>query len=211
MLKNLKELFSPTICLGCSTTAVNWCDECRNSWQVTSLKPVLGVESCTASVLAPSLMQSVSVWKDQSVRSHSRSFALLLAQSLRMQNWWLPDFDLVLIPDKAHSLRKRGFSPLQDLAAALLRLEPGMNVNTSSELIWSRMVREQRGLTTSQRRQNMHSAFTAKGSFSKPVLIIDDVLTSGATLQSAISALQIIGVTDIYAATLVASRSIHKL
>ena len=53
-----------------------------------------------------------------------------------------------------------------------------------------RAARRQRGLSRADRRRNVSGAFVAKGRVPASVVLVDDVLTSGATANAAASALR---------------------
>jgi len=53
-----------------------------------------------------------------------------------------------------------------------------------------RAARRQRGLSRAERRRNVAGVFSAKGAVPRSVVLIDDVFTSGATVNAAASALR---------------------
>lgn len=206
MLKSLKELLAPVYCLACNSPDAPWCLTCTSSWRSVDLQSMLGVPSIAAAHRAPELMQAISVWKDQGVRANSSAFAQLLFETLQKQPWWEESFSVVAIPDKRASLRRRGYSPLEDLLGEFRRL--ARQPKTPKPVIsWSKEVSDQRGLSTTQRFENVSDAFRANVSNAYPLILIDDVVTSGATMRAAICALRTAGFTEVYAATLISSRS----
>ena len=68
-----------------------------------------------------------------------------------------------------------------------------------------REVQDQVGLTARERAANLAGAFTARQRFSGTVVIVDDVVTTGATLTNAAKALRIAGAQSIFAITLCGS------
>ena len=68
----------------------------------------------------------------------------------------------------------------------------------------ARDTRSQVGLTVQERQENMMDAFRARGKSigGKNVLVVDDVATSGATLNSCAKALLDAGAVNIYGFTL---------
>ncbi|MEY2635060.1 MAG: hypothetical protein RIS75_1000 [Actinomycetota bacterium] len=207
MLQILKELISPKFCIACNIPGSDVCTQCLESWRPQSLRNILGVPSVAVAERAPQLIQAISMWKDHGVRSHSSTFARLLLQALQQQTWWSKDFIVVSIPDKRTSIRRRGYSPMADVLRELNRRADTPQSSGEVTLQWTRKVHDQRHLTSQQRINNVAGAIEASVVGVRPILVIDDVVTSGATLRSAVTALQDAGVSRVCAATIVSSRS----
>lgn len=98
---------------------------------------------------------------------------------------------LVPMPSRRASLRKRGDDVLLHVArqaAKELRGE-GINAIAVPLLEHGRKVRDQSGLTSQQRQRNLHGAFTLTGTSDRALIVVDDVITTGASLQEAFRAL----------------------
>lgn len=59
----------------------------------------------------------------------------------------------------------------------------------------------QQGLNAAQRRKNLHGAFAAAERINRPVLLIDDVYTTGSTAEVCTEALRTAGATDVFILT----------
>mgnify|MGYP006277313031 FL=1 len=102
---------------------------------------------------------------------------------------------VVPVPASRRALAERGVNVVVELAqAAGLRIAPLLDVRTTP--------RDQVGLSGPERAVNLAGAFTANRTGRGAVLILDDVLTSGATAREARRALTAAGFTVIGAATL---------
>ena len=97
-------------------------------------------------------------------------------------------FTLVPVPSSKQSQRRRGRSFILDLTKTISK-RTGIPVNDCLEL--SRRVSDQSGLTRVQRSSNMQGAFSLKtGAILRgDAIVIDDVVTTGATLREAARAL----------------------
>ena len=74
-----------------------------------------------------------------------------------------------------------------------------------SNLVLVRSVRDQVGLNRLERQQNVAGAFASLAKFRGPVVLLDDVVTTGATISAAANALKVAGATEVFAVGLCAA------
>jgi len=123
-----------------------------------------------------------------------------IIKALRRLNW---DIDLVTpVPLARERQKKRGYNQ-----AALLARPLAISLNLVYQpkaLIKIRETPTQVGLTLSERRANVRGVFQACSELvvGRKILILDDVITSGATLDACAQALSQAGAQEIYALTL---------
>lgn len=107
----------------------------------------------------------------------------------------------VVIPVPIHPfrLRARGFHPAGVLAEAVARALAARCVHGA--LVTTRPVASQTGLDRAARRRNVHEAFAARPGFAAPrqVVLVDDVVTTGATLAACARALRRAGARRVHA------------
>ncbi len=106
----------------------------------------------------------------------------------------------VAVPLAAGRLRERGFNQSAHLARALALRTRGMVLD--DVLVRVRATVSQTQLTPAERRANVHHAFAVPAQRSAavgglPIVLVDDVLTTGATLNACASALFDGGASDI--------------
>ena len=123
---------------------------------------------------------------------------------------------LVPVPSARSAVRERGFDAGLALArAAAVRL-PGSPVRVAALLEPARRVADQSGLDAGQRWQNLAGAYRTRRRAVAPwaagsrgsgaVVVVDDVVTTGASLCEGTRALQAAGVAVLGAATVAATR-----
>jgi len=100
----------------------------------------------------------------------------------------------VPVPLHLSRLRQRGYDQALELAKPLARY---LHIPLLHGLRRIRATQAQSQLDAATRKRNVHNAFVARGSLPAYVALIDDVMTTGATLQTAAHALQQAGVQRI--------------
>lgn len=109
----------------------------------------------------------------------------------------LPRPDVVTcIPQTPAQLRKRGHNQTNEIARTFAKLS---KLSYDNQLLCRvHAARPQEGLSSEERKKNVQGAFIAhKRVCAKSVWLIDDVMTSGATLKDATRALKTAGAGDV--------------
>ena len=114
---------------------------------------------------------------------------------------------LVPVPSAPRVVRARGFDAGQALArAAARRLSGGTRVQVRSALVPVRRVADQSGLGARERWLNLAGAYAVRRRPAGPtVVVVDDVVTTGASVSEAARALRAAGVPVLGAATVAAT------
>jgi ComF family protein len=137
------------------------------------------------------------------------AIARQMADFVRSLHW---DVEmLVPVPLGKKRLKERGYNQVA-LVARPLAYELGLQYAPHG--LWkSREARSQVGLNISQRRENVSRAYLAEGKVvnGMSVLVMDDVATTGSTIQSSSQALLSAGAREVYAITIARALSHHDL
>jgi len=122
-------------------------------------------------------------------------------QAEKPNAWPDPINRVVPVPLHAQRLQERGYNQAEQLARAFCRATQLPLDGTCLRRI--RMTASQVGLNVQQRQQNVADAFQVEGDVrGHTVLLIDDVFTTGATLNACARALQSAGAHAVCALTL---------
>jgi ComF family protein len=119
----------------------------------------------------------------------------LASAALRMPAWYNRPDALVAVPLAAARQRERGFNQSIEIARVVAR-RTGLPLGTG--LVRTGNAPAQATLPWAQRRRNVRGAFACSTSFAgRHVGIVDDVMTTGATLEAAAAALLRAGATRV--------------
>lgn len=137
------------------------------------------------------------------------AIAVQLSEFVRPLNWTIEL--LIPVPLGRKRLKERGYNQV-GLVARPLAYELGLQY-VPRGLRKSRETRSQVGLTISQRRENVQNAYQAdvKVVNRKSILLMDDVATTGSTMQSCAEALLSAGAQGVYALTIARALSHHDM
>ena len=106
--------------------------------------------------------------------------------------------DSLLVPVPLDSARRRarGYNQAEELAGVLAR-EWGRPLST--DLAHTRRTRPQVGLDRRARRENVRGAFAWRGASlaGRPIVLVDDVMTTGATAEACAVALKAAGAASV--------------
>ncbi len=130
---------------------------------------------------------------DPSADGVARAFALRAARALGAA----PPDAVIPVPLHARRLRERGFNPAAELARAVARAE-----RARFAPVWVARVRDtpsQTGLSRRERARNLTGAFVVLQPPPPRVWLVDDVITTGATLRALARALRRAGAREIRA------------
>lgn len=113
-------------------------------------------------------------------------------------------FDIVVsVPTDAVRRRQRGFDIPESIFAQALAVKGAWKPQVLARI---RATAPQYGLTPDKRRSNVRGCFKVQGDVrGAKILLVDDILTTGATLEEAAKTLKNAGAKSIYALTLCGS------
>lgn len=209
--RDIARLIVPVSCPGCGMHDVRWCDDCASAWwepplRSESMAPRLDIEGRPAlpvwaiAELVGTSHAMVVAWKDGGRRDLDRFFADAVG---RAATQIAPSIDegrihsrapiaVIPVPARAASTRTRGIDlPLLLASAAAKGLRAG-GVDATVRRVLGIGKGEQRGASARQRWLQASSLRVTRETGSPAtVLLVDDVMTTGATLASAVRSLDV--------------------
>jgi competence protein ComFC len=200
--------FFPRRCIGCGKVGSFLCPECLGKLPrlLPPLCPNCGRPQAIDGIRSlfrfdEVIRKAIHQLKYRNLKSISPCLAELLVDYLRSNP--LPGEALVCVPLHPRRLRERGYNQ-----SSLLAGELGKRIDLpviEDCLIRVKQAQPQvRAVDVEERRRNVADAFVCRDErvSGKQIILIDDVCTSGATLESCAAALKNKGVTSVWGLTL---------
>ncbi len=195
LLPDLLDLVLPRRCPGCDAAGRTICASCAHVLDCSVLGSVRpdpcppGLPQLTAAAAYDGVVRRLLLaHKEQGRLGLTASLGALLAGAVAALGL-PPPLVLTPVPSTPAAVRARGHDHSWRLAcAAAARLGP--QVEAARLLVPARRLADQSGLDSAARAANLHGALHCVGvPVGMPVVVVDDVVTTGATLVEATRAL----------------------
>lgn len=200
-------LVLPVRCGGCDAPGVALCGTCRAALTPMPHRRVVGDGLAVWAALAydGAAAAAIGALKERGRTDLARAFAPAMRTALAAAGREAaPPVTAVAVPTSSAAFRRRGYRVPELLARRA-------GVPTRRALIWTRRVADQRALGRAERARNVAGAMRARGPrLPDRVVLVDDVLTTGATLSEAARALRSAGVEVVAAAVLAATARVSR-
>ena len=206
----LLDVLMPPACTGCGRAGSIVCPRCRADMRPftdhapTFVAPDAGVvvgEALTVAVAAfpyeGALRRVLAALKYRGAARVARPLADAAQPSLRHLLAVSGSAVLVPVPIHAGRQRQRGYNQASLIARRLAALA---EVPVADLLTRAHLTEQQHRLTRAERMRNMRGAIAPREGASAPAcaIVVDDILTTSATLEVCADALRSIGVQDVY-------------
>jgi predicted amidophosphoribosyltransferase len=203
LLRELADLVLPRTCLGCGAPGELLCRDCvppRHALRV----PMTGPPVFAATAYAGTARAALLAYKERGRRDLAAPLADLLAVAVRaVPGARGEDVSLVPVPSSRAAARRRGGDHMRRLARAVARR---VGVPAAASLRLTRTVRDSAGLGRAGRTDNLAGALAATRPHGGNVaVLLDDIVTTGATAREASRALRAAGWTVLGAAVVAAT------
>lgn len=189
----------PVECGGCGAPSTRWCDSCAGALTVRADEPILVTPRLDPGVPVFSLGRYAGVRREAIVAVKERGRTDLVAPLsaalhvglTHLLAWGIVDEPLTLVPapTRRSAARRRGGDPVTRMALAAG--SPGTTV--SQALRMRAFTRDSVGLSASDRQHNIAGRIVLRKPVGGDVLLVDDVVTTGATADESVRVLQTAG------------------
>ncbi|MDI6591448.1 MAG: ComF family protein [Patescibacteria group bacterium] len=200
------DLLFPKFCLGCQKEGDYLCEDCKATLEVSSFHQKYSTGNLAdlyfaVSYQKPLIKNLIQKFKYQPfVKELAKTLSSLIIDHFQLMEK-LPDFSeffLIPIPLEKKKLKQRGFNQTEEIAKELLRF---LNIQIlSNVLIKIKETLPQVELNDEERKENIKGAFCCRDREKvrgRKILLIDDVYTTGSTLEEAAKVLREAGAKEV--------------
>lgn len=175
----LTALLAPPSCLGCGRTGVDWCTDCQQTSRRASCRRLSsGLEVASTYSFEGPVRRAIIEWKEESRRAARHIVAEWFREGLTPLLHEHPDAVFVPVPSSASSDRVRGSRLLYE---TVMEAMPRANVAFLLHAVRAR--RDQQGLGHGERMRNLRDSIEAHAVPEQTIILVDDLITTGATFR----------------------------
>lgn len=205
ILKKLLDFIYDYKCYFCSSAKENtvFCSKCYNSVDFLTAKPFKKIDEID--IYAVTFYKDVTQKLIRAVKYHNKK-ELAFYQAKLMYDYWKnldissKSYTVIPVPMFFSKARKRKYNHM-DLVCEEFCKFTGYDCDLKS-LIRTRETAPQYKLSNKEREENLKDAFSLnKTDFKHPILLLDDISTTGTTIKEIINVFKQNGITDITAFT----------
>jgi predicted amidophosphoribosyltransferase len=200
------DLILPMECGGCGAPSTRWCDACAAELSVAAEQPHVVNPRIDPQVPVFALGRYAGARRQAilALKEHGRGDLVApLARALavgvhRLLMWGMVEAPLAIVPapTRRSAARRRGGDPVTRLARAAVAGHP--DVTVVQALRMKALARDSVGLGSSARERNIAGRVLLRGPGPRAevseVLVVDDIVTTGATARESVRTLRAAGV-----------------
>ncbi len=190
IFNDLAGLLSQNYCYFCGKVEEIICNECLiSNLDLAKIRYIQSVPILTMTTKDKTFSKLITSYKDEGVSNLVQPFSKVISVGLKFFSKH-QQVKVVNVPSTNKALQKRGFDPISLMTETACLLAGKRFIYEKRLLINCRERQDQASLNFQQRKLNTESAFKANFAEIKPVIIVDDLITTGSSITQSIFALR---------------------
>ena len=190
IFSNLTGLLVQNYCYFCGKIEEIICHECViSNLELAKIQYFNSVPVLTMTTKDKTFSRLITSYKDEGVSNLVQPFSKILSVGLKFFSKH-QQVKVVNVPSTTKAIQKRGFDPISQMTETACLMAGKRFIYENRLLINRRERKDQASLNFQQRKLNTENAFMATFTEIKPVIIVDDLITTGSSINQSIFALR---------------------
>jgi ComF family protein len=190
IFSNLSGLLVQNYCYFCGKIEEIICHQCVvSNLELAKIRNIQSVPILTMTIKDKTFSKLITSYKDEGVSNLVQPFSKMISVGLKYFSKH-QQVKVVNVPSTNKALQKRGFDPISLMTETACLMAGKRFIYENRLLVNQRERKDQASLNFQQRKLNTENAFKANFAEIKPVIIVDDLLTTGSSITQSIFALR---------------------
>jgi predicted amidophosphoribosyltransferase len=190
IFRDLSGLLVQNYCYFCGKIEEIICHECViSNLELAKIQYIQNVPILTMTTKDKTFSKLITSYKDEGVSNLVQPFSKILSVGLKFFSKH-QQVKVVNVPSTTKAILKRGNDPISLMTESACLLAGKRFIYEKRLLLNERERKDQASLNFQQRKLNTENAFKANFAEIKPVIIVDDLITTGTSITQSIFALR---------------------
>jgi ComF family protein len=190
IFRDLSGLLVQNYCYFCGKIEEIICHECViSNLELAKIQYIQDVPILTMTTKDKTFSKLITSYKDEGVSNLVQPFSKILSVGLKFFSKH-QQVKVVNVPSTSKAILKRGFDPISLMTESACLMAGRRFIYEKRLLVNQRERKDQASLNFQQRKLNTENAFKANFAETKPVIIVDDLITTGTSITQSIFALR---------------------
>jgi ComF family protein len=190
IFRDISGLLVQNYCYFCGKIEEIICHECViSNLELAKIQYIQNIPILTMTTKDKTFSKLITSYKDEGVSNLVEPFSKILSVGLKFFSKH-QQVKVVNVPSTSKAILKRGFDPISLMTESACLMAGRRFIYEKRLLVNQRERKDQASLNFQQRKLNTENAFKANFAEIKPVIIVDDLITTGTSITQSIFALR---------------------